>query len=76
MTGILRASNVPQPLANLLHRLRNPEPYAREPIVSTPARQFVFAARLDNRFGQVHPHTRKPEHLGTFLRVVHALSEG
>jgi hypothetical protein len=36
-------------------------------------RQLISTPNLLNRFGQVHPYSGKPEHLGAFLGVVHAL---
>ena len=31
--------------------------------------------RFVNRFGQAHPHLRKPHYLGAFLGIIHALRE-
>ena len=39
-------------------------------------RQFISTPKLLNRFGQVHPYSRKPERLGALLGVVHALCQG
>jgi hypothetical protein len=37
--------------------------------------ELVYASRLVDRFGQSHPHRRKPHHLGAFLGIIHALRE-
>jgi hypothetical protein len=43
---------------------------------SSAVRQLISTPKLLNRFGQIHPYSRKSEQLGAFHGIVHALREG
>jgi len=47
----------------------------QESVGSTIAWELVCAPGLVNRFGQAHPHPRKPYYLGAFLGIIHTFRE-